>query len=264
MTTSIHPTAVIDPKAELGCDVEVGPHSVIEAGVTIGDRTRIGPLVHIQGETTMGADNVVHTAATLGLPPQHTGYDGAPTRLEIGSGNVFREYVSVNRAFEAGEATRIGNDNFLMGTSHVAHDCCLGNNIVMANGALLAGHVIVGDRVFVGGSAGIHQYVRIGRLAMIGGLSRIIKDVPPFMMAEGHPAHLRGLNIVGLRRADFPRPVLKELKRLLHAFSAPGRPLTQALEAIGLDDYGEEAREWVEAYKTSQRGVLPLSQTRRK
>lgn len=259
MTTLIHPTALVDPSVQLGVDVEIGPHSIIEAGVTLGDRVKIGPLVHIQGTTTIGPETQVYTGATIGFPPQYLGFSGDPTRCTIGARNVIREYVSIHRGLSDESETTLGDDNFLMGSSHVAHDCHLGDRVIMANGALLAGHVTVGDRAFISGNAVVHQFCRIGRLAMIGGLARISNDVPPFMIAEGIPAKVRGLNTVGLRRADFPAHVRMELKRMLREIFCSEKTVTQAVASIKSIDHSEAGRELLEFFKTSKRGVTAFS-----
>ena len=255
----IHPTAVIDPNAQLGADVRVGPYCVIEAGVTIGDRTSLGPYVHIQGDTTIGPDNVIHSNATLGFPPQFIGFDGSATPLVIGARNTIREYVSINRGLTMDNPTRVGDDCFFMAASHIAHDCQVGNGVIMANGVLLAGHITVGDRAFISGNAAAHQFCRIGRLAMIGGLAKIPKDAPPFMISEGHPGYIRGVNSVGLKRAGAPPHVRMELKRLLHTIYLSGKNITQAIESLNPTDWSDYGRELIDFYKTSKRGVLPFS-----
>jgi UDP-N-acetylglucosamine acyltransferase len=183
----------------------------------------------------------------------------APTRCLIGARNVIREYVSIHRGLNDESATTLGDDNFIMGFSHVAHDCHLGNHVILANGALLAGHVCVGDRAFISGNAVVHQFVRIGRLAMISGMARIGKDVPPFMIAEGHTARLRGLNVVGLRRAEFTAQTRLELKRLLHTIYCSDQTVSQALASLNPGDWSETARELIEFYRGSKRSVTPFS-----
>lgn len=256
--TKIHPTAIVSPKAELGAGVEIGPHAIIEDGVTIGDRCKIGPMVHIQGATEMGPDNVIHTSATIGFPPQYIGFKGEPTRCVIGARNVFREYVSIHRALDMEHVTRIGDDCFLMGSAHVAHDCQVGNGVILANGALLAGHVSVGDKSFISGNAAVHQFCRIGRLVMIGGLGRVTQDAPPFTLITGYHARVHGLNTVGIRRAGFGVPVRAELKRLLHEIYRTDVTRTEALAAIDVEALTAEGRELVEFFKASKRGVIAL------
>lgn len=260
----IHPSAVIDPKAEIADGVEIGPFSVIEAGVRIGAGTKIGPHVHIQGLTEIGRDNFIGTGAVLGLPAQHTAYKGAPTRLVIGDRNTIREYASVHRAYQEGEATVIGNDCFLMGFSHVAHDCRIDDGAVIANGALVAGHVTIGSRAFVSGNVVIHQFCRIGRLAMLSGLSGFGADIPPFTLVQGIPGRIRGLNVVGLRRAGIGPESRKELKRLLHLLYRGDKTPREAIAGLNIEELGPEAREYVEFYTASKRGISTFQAYSRK
>ena len=197
----VHPAAVVDPRAELASGVIVGPGAVIGPDVKIGPDTWIGPHVVLDGRLTLGANNRVFPGACLGLEPQDLKYRGAPTEVVIGDANTIREYVTINRATEEGEQTRIGDQNLLMAYCHLGHNCELGNGIVMSNGIQVAGHVVVEDRAVIGGCLGIHQFVHIGSLAMVGGMTRVDRDVPPYCLAEGHPGRLRGLNRVGLRRS---------------------------------------------------------------
>lgn len=258
MSQKIHPTAIVSANAELGEDVEIGANAIIEDGVAIGDRCKIGPMVHIQGSTEMGPDNVIFTGATIGFPPQYLGFKGEPTKLIIGARNVIREYVSIHRGLDMEHATVIGDDCFFMGASHIAHDCHVGNNVILANGALLAGHVTVGDRAFISGNAAAHQFVRIGRLVMAGGLSRLTQDVPPFTMTTGFQACVHGLNMVGLKRAGVGGPVRSELKRLLHQIYRRDMTRSEALQAIDTESLSAEGRELVDFFRTSKRGVIPL------
>ena len=202
-TTSqqIHPTAVVDPKAELAAGVVIGPGAVVGPEVVIGENTWIGPHAVLDGRLTLGRDNKVYPGACLGLPPQDLKYRGANTEVLIGDGNTLRECVTINRATEEGEVTRIGNGNLLMAYCHLGHNCDLGNNIVMSNAIQVAGHVVIEDRAVVGGCLGIHQFVHIGGMAMVGGMTRVDRDVPPYCLVEGHPGRVRGLNRVGLRRS---------------------------------------------------------------
>lgn len=212
MASSIHPTAVIDPGAELGVDVEIGPHTVVGPHVKIGDRSRIGPQVVLDGHTRLGADNLVVGQASLGCAPQDLSYRGEATELEIGDRNTIREFVTVNRGtIKGGGVTRIGSDCLLMACCHVAHDCELGDRVILANGALLAGHVHVGRGASVSGASVAHHFVSIGEFAYVAGMSRIPQDVPPFMLLEGHPARVRRVNDVGLERAGFSEAEIESL-----------------------------------------------------
>lgn len=207
----IHPTAIVHPDAELGEGVEVGPYTIVAGTVKIGDRTRLGSRVTIEGYTVLGEDCEVFTGAVIGSLTQDKKYEGGMSYLRIGNRNKIREYVTINPGTKEGTETTIGDDNLLMAYSHVAHDCVIGNHTTLANAATLAGHVVVGDRAIIGGLSAVHQFVRIGSLAIIGGCSKVVQDVPPFMMADGHPAKVYGINSVGLDRAG----ISKEEKNLL-------------------------------------------------
>ena len=209
----IHPTAVIDASAELGTDVSIGPYSIIGADVTIGARTEIGPHVVINGPTKIGEDNHIHQFASLGDAPQDKKYAGEPTRLEIGDRNTIREFVTLNRGTVQDEGvTRIGDDNWIMAYVHIAHDCRIGNQTIMANNASMAGHVTVDDYAILGGFTLIHQFCAIGAHSLTAFGSGISKDVPPYVTVGGSPARAHGLNMEGLRRRGFPDTVRKQLK----------------------------------------------------
>ncbi|HUT83540.1 MAG TPA: acyl-ACP--UDP-N-acetylglucosamine O-acyltransferase, partial [Thermodesulfobacteriota bacterium] len=196
----IHPTAIVSPKAELDPDVEVGPYSVIGDKVTIGKHTWIGPHVVIEGPTEIGQNCKIFQFASIGEIPQDLKFKGEESRLVIGSGNVIREFVTINRGTALGGGkTVLGNDNFLMVYSHVAHDCKIGNQVIIANAAQLAGRIEIEDCAVIGGIVGVHQFVRIGRYSIIGGCSAVSMDVPPYTMAAGNHAVLHGLNTVGLK-----------------------------------------------------------------
>ncbi len=201
METRIHPTAVVDPKAQLDLGVEIGPYAVVGPEVRIGSGSRIGPHVVLDGRVTLGRGNRIFPGACIGAEPQDLKYNGAPTEVVLGDDNAIRECVTINRATHEGEQTRLGNGNLLMAYSHLGHNCLLGDRIVIANGVAVAGHVVIGDRAVVGGVLGIHQFVHIGTMAMVGGMSRIDRDVPPFAIVEGHPGRLRGLNRIGIKRS---------------------------------------------------------------
>ena len=201
MATKIHPTAVISERAELGVDVEVGPYSVVGSRVQIGDRTQIGAQVVIDGVTRVGAENVIVGQTSLGGPPQDLSYRGEDTRLEIGDGNTIREFVTINRGtIKGGGYTRIGDNNLLMACCHVAHDCEIEDNVILGNGVLLAGHVLVEHNANVSGMAGAVAFVTIGAYSYVGAMTRMSRDVPPFMIVEGHDSRVRGVNVIGLER----------------------------------------------------------------
>ena len=208
----IHPQAIVSDAAALDPSVEVGPFAIVEGDVVVGAGTRIGAHAYLCAGTTLGHDNVVHMGAVLGHEPQDLAYRGAPTRLVIGDRNVFREGSQVHRGTAAGSETVIGDDCYLMANAHVAHNCRLANEVVVANGALLAGHVQVGARAFISGNAVVHQYARIGRLAMLQGICGVGRDVPPFCVASGINT-IRAVNVVGLRRAGFAAPQIGAIRR---------------------------------------------------
>ena len=199
--TKIHPTAVVDPRAQIDVGVEIGPYAVVGPEVSIGAGSRIGPHVVLDGRVSMGRGNRIFPGACIGAEPQDLKYNGASTEVVIGDDNAIRECVTINRATHDGEQTRIGSGNLLMAYSHLGHNCLLGDRIVIANSVAVAGHVVIGDRAVIGGVLGIHQFVHIGTMAMVGGMSRIDRDVPPYAIVEGHPGRLRGLNRIGIKRS---------------------------------------------------------------
>jgi len=225
----LNPSAIVDPRAELDRDVEVGPYCVIGAGVRVGKGTKLHSHVSIQGRTTLGENNVIFPFASVGSAPQDLKYKGEPSQLLIGNGNTIREYVSLNPGTSGGGmVTRVGDQNLLMMYCHIAHDCIVGNRNVIANGATLGGHVIVEDHVIVGGLVGIHQFVRVGEGSMIGGNASISRDVPPFTLAAGRN-QVYGLNLVGLRRRQTSKLEISDLKQCYRAiFSRSGDPRSSA------------------------------------
>ncbi len=214
MAVQIHPLAVVDSRAELGKGVTIGPGAVVGPEVKIGENSWIGPNVVLDGRLTLGKENKIFPGAALGLEPQDLKYRGASTEVVIGDFNTIRECVTINRATNEGEKTIIGDHNLLMAYCHLGHNCELGNGIIMSNGIQVAGHVLIEDRAVIGGCLGIHQFVQIGGLAMIGGMTRVDRDVPPYCLAEGHPGRLRGLNKVGLRRNGIDKKNDGELRQL--------------------------------------------------
>ncbi|MCC7414152.1 MAG: acyl-ACP--UDP-N-acetylglucosamine O-acyltransferase [Gammaproteobacteria bacterium] len=226
---TIDPRAVVSDEAELAADVVVGPYAVIGAGVRLGAGCRIGPHAVINGPTTMGCDNVVYQFASLGDAPQDKKYRGEETRLEIGDRNVFREGCTVNRGtVQDRGVTRIGNDGWFMATTHIAHDCQIGDNVIMANLATLGGHVEIGDWVIVAGFSGVHQFCRIGAHAFVGNNSSVTKDVPPYLMVSGRPAAPVGINTEGLRRRGFSPEQLAGIKRAYRLLYRSGLRLAEA------------------------------------
>ncbi len=257
MTSRFHPTAVIHPGAELGVGVEVGPYSVIGPDVRIGDRTRMGPHVVVEGVTQIGEENAVVGQANLGGPPQDLSYRGEKTRLIIGDRNTIREFTTVNRGtVKGGGITRIGNDCLLMACCHVAHDCVLEDRVIMANCALLAGHVFVGEGANISGGSAAHHFTTIGAHAYVGGMSRMVQDVPPFMLLEGHPARVRGVNVVGLRRSGFSEEDLKSIRSAFRLIYRSGNPRRRSLEILKDGSHpSKPVQRLVEALERSDRGV---------
>ena len=211
---NIHNYADVSPKAELGRGVFVGSGSVIGPDVIIGPNTWVGPNVIIEGKVKIGSNNKIFPGACIGLEPQDLKYNGDSTSVIIGDNNTFRECVTINRATFKGEKTIVGNQNLLMAYSHLGHNCEIGNNVVIANSVQIAGHVIVEDRAVIGGCLGIHQFVHIGYLAMVGGMTRVDRDVPPYCLAEGHPGRMRGLNKVGIKRKSIDKENKEEYLQL--------------------------------------------------
>ena len=246
-TVEIDPHALVSPDAELGSGVKVGPFTVIEAGVRVGDGTTIMAQSHLCRGTTLGRDNIVHMGVFLGGEPQDLGYSGAPTEVRIGDRNVFREGCTVHRGTAEGSRTVVGDDGFFMANTHIAHNCVVGDGVILANGALLGGHVEVGDRAFVSGNAVVHQHTRVGTLAMLQGVCAASRDVPPFCIVAD-VNKLRGVNVVGLRRAGLDRTRVSAVRRAYRALFF-GRPnlgrareeLRAALEAE--DGFTPELRE---------------------
>lgn len=250
----IHPTAVVDPRAEVDPSAEIGAHAVIEGPVRIGARTRIYARAVLTGGARLGEDNEVHYGAVLGDTPQDLAFGGAESFLEIGDGNVFREHSTIHRGTKPGTTTLIGDRNYFMQNSHVAHNCRIGNDAIVAGGALLSGYVELGDRGFVSGNCVVHQFVRIGRLAMLRGLSRTSRDVPPFCIMDGTHT-VRAVNLVGLRRAGFSPQAIRAVRRAFKTLFAKPRNLRRALAEVEAGEMTAEVRELVEFIRASKRGV---------
>ncbi|MFA4991155.1 MAG: acyl-ACP--UDP-N-acetylglucosamine O-acyltransferase [Candidatus Omnitrophota bacterium] len=252
----IHPTALIDKKAKLADDIEVGPYAIIGPDVVIGRSARIGPHVVINGNTTIGDNCSVFTGAVVGSAPQDLKYKGKRTFLKIGDNNIIREYTTLNPGTEEGHSTSLGDDNLLMAYSHVAHDCKVGNNCIIANAGTLAGHVTLEDKVVLGGLAAIHQFVRVGKLSIIGGCSKIVRDIPPFSTCDGHPARVYGLNLIGIRRSGMSREAQIELRKAFKILFHSKLSFRHAAEKVKeeLKEF-EEIRYLLEFIKGSERGV---------
>lgn len=250
----IHPTAIIHPGAKLDATVQVGPYAVIDEGVEIGPHCIIGPQVYLTGQTTIGAQNRFYAGCVIGEEPQDLKYAGEPTRLRIGDRNVFREHVTVHRSNKMAEETVVGSENFLMANAHVAHNCRLGDLVILANGVLLAGHVTVEDRAFVSGNCVVHQFVRIGTLAMMQGGSAISQDLPPYTVAHDTNS-LCGLNTVGLRRAGLTPAERLELKQVYRLLFRERQNLRTALASARAKFSSAPAKVMMDFVAATKRGV---------
>ncbi len=261
LATLIHPTAVIHPGAELHPTVQIGAYAVIEDNVKVGPETTIGAHVVLSGPMEIGARNKIFPGAVLGSEPQDHKYDGAPSWVRIGDNNLIREYVTIHRATGAGEATVIGNGNMLMAYSHVAHNCVIEDSVIIANGTAIAGHVYIESQVRISGVLGIHQFVHIGRLAMVGGMSRIDRDVPPYMLVEGNPSRVRSLNLIGLKRAGLTTGEIRQLKNVFRKLYLSGQPFTQALQTLELppdNPHVEHLHQFLQlSVMEGRRGLIP-------
>jgi len=254
--TGIHPSAIVHDDAQLGEDVKVGPWTMIGPGVTIGDNTEIGPRVQIERDTTIGEDCTIFTGAVLGTDPQDLKYQGEYATLEIGDRTVIREFATLNRGTAASGRTVVGSDCLLMAYSHVAHDCEIGNHVILANAVNMAGHVIIEDWVIIGGLTPIHQFVRIGAHAFVGGGSRIPQDVPPYCRAAGNPPKLYGLNTVGLERRGLSQEVRLALKRTYRMLFQGDANLSKALDRAEEEVNGvPEVRHLIQFIRGSERGI---------
>jgi UDP-N-acetylglucosamine acyltransferase len=251
----IHPTAIIDPLAEIGDEVQIGPYVVIEGSVTIGVGCVIKTGAHLIGPMTIGAENQIHSYAVLGEAAQHLKYAGGPAQVEIGDRNVIREFVTIHRATSESTTTRIGNSNFLMANSHVAHDCQVGDNCLIANGALIAGHCTVQDGVVVSGNVAVHQHVRLGRLSMISGVSATSMDLPPFMINQAHNV-VCGVNIIGMRRAGVSSAAIDAVRAAFKTIYRSSMMLTASLPRLEKEfAHVPEVMELVSFIRASKRGI---------
>ena len=252
----IHPTALVHPKAELGSDCEIGPYCVVGEHVCIGSRSRLHSHVVIDGHTRLGKDNEIFPFASIGLQTQDLKWKGGITWTEIGSNNTFREYVTVHSATGEGEVTRIGDDNHILAYCHIAHNVVLGNNVIMSNVGTLAGHVIVEDYAVVGGLAAIHQFCRIGKMSIVGGCSKVVQDVPPFMLADGNPAETRTVNKIGMERHGVSEEAQSILRQAFKILFREGLTIPNALTRIEQDlAQVPEVQHLVNFVRTSERGI---------
>jgi UDP-N-acetylglucosamine acyltransferase len=253
----IHPTAIIDSKADIDSNVEVGPYSIIGANVQIGSGTVIGPHVVVQPHVEIGPNCHIFQYASIGAIPQALKFQGEKTYVKIGQGTVIREFVTVNRGTGfGGEITEVGEENFLMAYVHIAHDCKTGRNVILANNATLAGHIVIEDFVTVGGLVAIHQFVRIGNYAYVGGKSAVVKDIPPYVIAAGDRAKLHGLNSVGLKRHGFSQETLSLLKAAYRIIFRIGLTLNEAIERVKAEvEQVPEVNDLIRFIQSSKRGI---------
>jgi len=254
---SIHPLALVSPTTRIGPSVSIGPFCLIESDVTIGAGCILEQGVVIKEGTMLGENNHVFEGVVLGGPPQHVHMPPRPGRVIIGSGNTIRENVTVHRALETGHATVIGDSNLLMVNAHVAHDCRLGDHTILTNNVMLAGHVVVEDRAYLSGAAGVHQFCRVGSLAMVGGQAHINKDVPPFVTVDGLSSYVVGLNQIGLRRAGYDLEMIRQLKAAYRMIYRSGLSWAEILERLR-EEYGHgPAAHFYEFLSTTVRGIVP-------
>jgi UDP-N-acetylglucosamine acyltransferase len=257
MEVEIHPTAIVVPAADLGPGTVVGPYCVIAADVVLGSGCWLQHHVTLSGPMRAGPRNKFYAYCSIGQQTQDLKYAGEPTYLEIGDENTFREFCTVNRSTRGDGATRIGSCGNFLAYSHVGHDCTVGNSVVFSNNGTLAGHVTVGDNAVIGGLTAIHQFCRIGRFAITGGCSKIVQDVPPFMIADGNPAEVRGINLVGLERAGFAPESVKWIKEAFRLIYRSKYNTRQALEAMRQElPASDEINQIVSFIEASERGII--------
>lgn len=253
----VHPTAIVAPGARIGPDVEIGPFSIIGENIVIGEGTKIGPRVVIEGWTTIGRGNRIYTGAILGSEPQDLKYRGEKTYLNVGDQNIIREYATISRGTAGGGAeTRVGDRNLIMGCVHIGHDCRIGSDNIISYGTGVSGHVIIEDRVVIGGLAGIHQFVKVGRMAMIGAHTMVTKDVPPYILVDGDPARPYGVNILGLRRNGLTPETRMEIQRAYKILYRSNLNVSQAIEKMQQRLTGsEEINHFIGFLQGTERGI---------
>jgi UDP-N-acetylglucosamine acyltransferase len=263
MTHRIHRSSVVHPSAAIGEGAEIGPFCVVGEHVTIGPGTRLLANVVVNGHTSIGEDSTIFPFVTLGLPSQDRKYQGEVSYTTIGDRTTLREFVSVHRATGEGEVTSIGDDSLLLAYSHVAHNCRIGNHVTMSSTAQLSGHVMIDDYATIGGMTGVHQFVRIGKHAMIGGFTKIARDIPPYLLVDGTPPSVGGLNVIGLRRAEFRPEVMAELKECYKLLYRSHLNTSQALDAMRAIVTTDEGREMVAFVAASKRGITKVTRAMR-
>lgn len=252
----IHPTAIIDPSAQIGADVHVGPYCIIGADVVLGDGCWLQHHVTVMGPCRIGKGNKFYAYGSIGQQTQDLKYKGEPTWLEVGDDNTFREFCTVHRATSPGDRTVIGSHNSFLSYVHIAHDCVVGSHVVFSNNGTLAGHVTVEDHVILGGLSAVHQFCRIGARAIIGGCSKIVQDVPPYCTADGNPARARGLNIVGLKRAGFSREQMRALRQAFRTVYRSRLNNAQAVEELRGGELTAEAAAFTDFVAATKRGIV--------
>ncbi|RFC51619.1 MAG: UDP-N-acetylglucosamine acyltransferase [Verrucomicrobia bacterium] len=259
MAPTIHPTAVVEPGAQLGSGVEIGALAYVGAGVVLGAGTKLHHHASVEGFTTLGAKCEVYPYACIGGKTQDLKYQGGRPGLRAGDRNVFREFVTVNAATHDGEYTTLGSDNTVLAYAHIAHDCVLGSHIVMSNAISMAGHVTVEDHVVIGGAAGIHQFCRIGAYAMLSAMAKLVQDLPPYFIADGTPAEVRAFNKVGLERSGHTAEQLERVKQIYRILYRDGLNRSQALEKLAAHEHAATAefQRVITFAKTSERGLTP-------
>lgn len=259
MAAQVHPTAIVEPGAQLGADVEIGAYAFVGAAVTLGPGTRLHHHASVEGNTVLGAQCEVFPYACIGGKTQDLKFKGGNPGLRVGDRNVFREYVTLHAATNDGDLTRVGSDNVLLAACHVAHDCVLGDHIVMSNGAVLAGHVVVEDHVVVGGYGGVHQFCRLGAYAMLSATAKLVHDLPPFFIADGTPAEIRAINKVGLERNGFTPEQVDRVKLIHRTLYRDGLNRSQALEKLAAHPQAASAefQRVLGFARQSERGLAP-------
>ncbi|WP_027339492.1 acyl-ACP--UDP-N-acetylglucosamine O-acyltransferase [Halonatronum saccharophilum] len=257
LSKEIDKRAVIYPGAKIAKGVKIGPYAIIGENVEIGEGTEVGPHTVITGWTKVGKNNKIFNSASIGQEPQDLKFHGEKSFLEIGDNNTIREFTTIHRGTEdGGGITKVGSNNLIMAYCHVAHDCQLGNNIIMSNAATLAGHVIVEDSAVISGLTGVHQFVRIGKMAMVGGGSKVVKDVPPYILVDGHPASVKGINIVGLRRNGISPELRREIKEAYKILYRSNLNISQAIEKMDQEmDSNRSIEHFLRFLRNAQRGI---------
>lgn len=253
----IHETAIVHPNAKIGRNVVIGPYAIIGENVELGDNCIVGPQVQIEGWTIIGLSNRFFHGATIGCEPQDLKFKGEKSFLVIGDNNIFRENVTISRGTEGGGGeTRIGNYNLLMAYSHVAHDCQIGSHVIIGNCSALAGHVVVEERAIISGLTGVHQFSKIGKMAMIGSSSKIVKDIPPFVLVDGNPAKVAGINVVGLRRNGIESEIRDEIKKAYRILYRSNLTISKAIEQMEQELQGiQEIDHFIRFLRNAERGI---------